>query len=178
METRTLTTEDTEDTEQLFQRLVRPQIATAAAFLRQLDQTGRNRTASPVLSDRVMDEEDPLTERIIGCAIIVHKALGAGLLESAYETSLCIELAKAGIRFERQRVVPLVYNGVRVGEYRPDLIVEHAVIVEVKSVLRWEPVFVAQMLTYLRITGLRRGLLLNFNKEVLRAGIKRITRFD
>lgn len=125
-----------------------------------------------------MDDRDPLTERIIGCAIAVHRELGPGLLESAYETPLCIRLAKAGIRFERQRVVPLMFDGVCVGEYRPDLIVEGQVIVEVKSVLRWEPVFVAQMLTYLRVTGLRRGLLLNFNKEVLKAGIKRVTRFD
>ena len=125
-----------------------------------------------------MDDRDPLTERIIGCAIAVHRELGPGLLESAYETPLCIRLAKAGIRFERQRVVPLMFDGVCVGEYRPDLIVEGQVIVEVRSVLRWEPVFVAQMLTYLRVTGLRRGLLLNFNKEVLKAGIKRVTRFD
>jgi GxxExxY protein len=125
-----------------------------------------------------MEGRDQLTERIIGCAIDVHRELGPGLLESVYETPLCIRLAKAGIRFERQRVVPLIFDGVRVGEYRPDLIVEGQVIVEVKSVLRWEPVFVAQMLTYLRITGLRRGLLLNFNKEVLKAGIKRVTRFD
>ena len=125
-----------------------------------------------------MDDRDPLTERIIGCAIAVHRELGPGLLESAYETPLCIRLVKAGIRFERQRVVPLMFDGVYVGEYRPDLSVEGQVIVEVKSVLRWEPVFVAQMLTYLRITRLRRGLLLNFNKEVLKAGIKRVTRFD
>ncbi|HET9706027.1 MAG TPA: GxxExxY protein [Vicinamibacterales bacterium] len=125
-----------------------------------------------------MDDRDPLTERIIGCAIAVHRELGPGLLESAYETPLCIRLAKAGIPFERQGGVPLMFDGVCVGEYRPDLIVEGQVIVEVKSVLRWEPVFVAQMLTYLRITGLRRGLLLNFNKDVLRAGIKRVTRFD
>ena len=125
-----------------------------------------------------MDDQDPLTEKIIGCAITVHRDLGAGLLESAYETALCIELANEGIRFDRQRIVPLVYRGLQVGEYRPDLIVEDQVVVEVKSVLRWEPVFVAQMLTYLRITGLRRGLLLNFNKAVLKAGIKRVTRFD
>lgn len=123
-----------------------------------------------------MEERDPLTDRIIGCVIDVHRELGPGLLESAYETPLCIRLAKAGIRFERQRVVPLIFDGVCVGEHRPDLIVEGQVIVEVKSVLRWEPVFVAQMLTCLRITGLRRGLLLNFNKEVLKAGIKRVTR--
>ena len=121
-----------------------------------------------------MDDRDPLTERIIGCAIEVHRHLGAGLLESAYQTALCVELAMQGIPFDRERVVPLVYKGVSVGEYRPDLIVERQVVVEVKSVLQFEPVFVAQILTYLRITGLRRGLLLNFNKSVLKAGVKRV----
>ncbi|HWI19529.1 MAG TPA: GxxExxY protein [Vicinamibacterales bacterium] len=121
------------------------------------------------------DEPDPLTERIIGCAIEVHRHLGAGLLESAYETALCIELAKASLRFDRQRAVPLFYGDIEIGEYRPDLIVSAEVVVEVKSVLRFEPVFVAQMLTYLRITGLRRGLILNFNRSVLKAGIKRVS---
>ena len=111
-----------------------------------------------------MDEHDPLTERIIGCAIEVHRQLGAGLLESAYETALCIQLAKTGLKFEHQRIVPLYYEGINVGEYRPDLIVENQVVIEVKSVLRFEPVFIAQMLTYLRITGLKRGLILNFDK--------------
>src|SRR5688572_29381415 len=83
-----------------------------------------------------MEEADPVTERIIGCAIGVHKELGAGLLESAYETALCIELANTRIRFERQRVIPLVYKGAQVGEYRPDLIVEDQVVVEIKSVDR------------------------------------------
>jgi GxxExxY protein len=124
------------------------------------------------------DETDPISEQIIGCAIQVHKELGPGLLESAYEVPLRIQLAKRGIRFDCQRVIPLIYDGVKVGEYRPDLIVEDAVIVEVKSVLRFEPVFVAQMLTYLRITGLRRGLILNFNRALMKAGIKRVTRFE
>jgi GxxExxY protein len=78
------------------------------------------------------------------------------------------------IPFERERTLPLVYRGVSVGEYRLDLVVNGTVIVEVKSVLRLEPVFAAQVLTYLRITGLRVGLLLNFNKGVLKDGIKRI----
>jgi GxxExxY protein len=125
-----------------------------------------------------MEERDPLTERIIGCAIEVHREFGPGLLENAYETPLCIQLANNGIKFERQRVIPLIYQGVYAGDYRPDLIVEGQVMVEVKSVLHFEPVFVSQMLTYLRITGLRRGLILNFNKTVLKAGIKRVTRFD
>ena len=124
------------------------------------------------------DEKDPLTEQIIGCAIEVHKALGPGLLESAYEIPLRIQLAKRGIRFEYQLLVPLIFDGVKVGEFRPDLIVEDEVIVEIKSVLRFEPVFVSQMLTYLKITGKRRGLIINFNKPLLKAGITRVTRFD
>lgn len=122
-----------------------------------------------------MEEQDPITEGIIGCAISVHRQLGAGLLESAYETALCVELARRGLRFDKQRVIPLVYEGVLVGDYKPDLIVENAVVVEVKSVLRFEPVFLAQMLTYLRITNVRRGLILNFNKPVMKAGIKRVS---
>ncbi len=120
-----------------------------------------------------MENRDPLTERIIGCAIEVHRHLGAGLLENAYTLAMCVELAGNAIHFERERVVPLTYKGVRVGEYRPDLIVEGQVVVEVKSVLHFEPVFTAQMLTYLRITNIRTGLLLNFNRPVLREGIKR-----
>ena len=122
-----------------------------------------------------MEAQDPLTERIIGCAIEVRRQLGAGLLESAYQTALCVELANQRLRFDRERKIPLFYKGVNVGDYRPDLIVEGEVVVEVKSVLHFEPVFVAQMLTYLRITGLRRGLLLNFNKAVLKDGVKRIS---
>lgn len=121
-----------------------------------------------------MDHDQNVTDRIIGCAIRVHRTLGAGLLENAYHTALCVELAHDGILFERERLVPLEYRGVRVGDYRPDLIVEHTVVVEIKSVLRFEPVFTAQMLTYLRITGLRVGLLLNFNRAVLRDGIRRV----
>lgn len=120
-----------------------------------------------------MDNRDPLTERIIGCAIEVHRHMGAGLLEKPYTLAMCIELASNGINFERERLVPLIYKGVRVGEYRPDLIVEGSVVVEVKSVLHREPVFTAQMLTYLRITNIHTGLILNFNRPVLREGIKR-----
>jgi len=120
-----------------------------------------------------MEQRDPLTEQIIGCAIEVHRHLGAGLLESAYALALRVELASRGIGFDYERMVPLVYKGARVGEYRPDLIVESKVVVEVKSVLHLDPVFTAQMLTYLRITNIRTGLLLNFNRPVLREGIKR-----
>ena len=121
-----------------------------------------------------MDHDQTSTERIIGCAIAVHEELGAGLLEGAYHTALCVELAKRGISFDREPLIPLVYDGVHVGNYRPDLVVEGRVVVEIKSVLRYEPVFTAQMLTYLRITKLRVGLVLNFNKPYLKNGIKRI----
>jgi GxxExxY protein len=123
----------------------------------------------------VMDERDPVTERIIGCAIEVHRDLGAGLLESAYDLALRVELAHQGIRFEKQKTIPLLYRGINVGDFRPDLVVENAVVVDVKSVVRFEPVFTAQMLTYLRLTHLKRGLILNFNNSVLKAGIKRIS---
>ncbi len=99
--------------------------------------------------------------------------MGAGLLERSYTLAMCVESAGNGIRFDREPLVPLIYKGVSVGEYRPDLVVEGQVVVEVKSVLHFEPVFTAQMLTYLRITGLKTGLLLNFNRPVLRDGIKR-----
>jgi GxxExxY protein len=99
---------------------------------------------------------------------------GPGLLESAYETALCIQLAREGLRFDRQREVPLFYEGVRVGDYKPGVIVENKVVLEIKSVLKFELVILAQMLTYLRITGLKRGLILNFNKPLLKAGITRV----
>jgi GxxExxY protein len=123
-----------------------------------------------------MDHDQLVSNRVIGCAIEVHRHLGAGLLESVYQTALCLELAHKRIRFDRQRLCPLEYRGVVVGEYRPDLIVENTVVVEIKSVLRMEPVFTAQLLTYLRITGLRVGLLMNFNQSVFKDGIKRVVR--
>ena len=120
-----------------------------------------------------MEEKDPLTERIIACAVAVHRALGPGLLESAYESAMCIELATGGLRFDRQLVVPLLYREARIGEYRIDLVVESQVVVEIKSAQRYDPVFAAQVLTYLRITGLHVGLLLNFGRPTLAAGLKR-----
>ena len=123
-----------------------------------------------------MDHDQLVSNHIIGAAIEVHRTLGAGLLESAYQTALGVELAHRGVRFERERLYPLEYRGAVIGEYRPDLIVENTVVVEVKSVLRMEAVFTAQLLTYLRITGLRVGLILNFNQSVLKDGIKRVVR--
>jgi len=116
-----------------------------------------------------------LTEQIIGCAIEVHRHLGPGLLESVYEAALCIELRSIGLPFTRQIGVPVFYKGELIAEHRPDLIIRDEVIVEIKSVERFNPVFLAQMLTYLRITDLRVGLILNFNQAVMKDGVRRVS---
>ena len=121
-----------------------------------------------------MDHDTTISEQVIGCAIEVHRDLGPGLLESPYHMALCVELAHRGIAFECRRIIPLEYRGARIGDYIPDLIVANTVVVEIKSVLRFEDVFTAQMLTYLRLTRLRVGLIINFNKRLLRDGIKRV----
>jgi GxxExxY protein len=118
--------------------------------------------------------DNAVTDATIGCAIEVHRVLGPGLLESVYESAICVELGLAGRRFERQLSVPLVYKGVRLSDHRVDLIVDERVVVEVKSVSRLEPVHTAQLMTYLRVLNLRVGLVINFNGAVLRQGIKRV----
>jgi GxxExxY protein len=121
--------------------------------------------------------DDPLTHRIIGAAIEVHRLLGPGLLESTYEECLCLELTLLGIPFERQVPLPIVYKSMTLlRAYKPDLLVDHAVIVELKTVEKILPVHEAQMLTYLRLSGLERGLLLNFNSVPLKAGIRRLNK--
>lgn len=114
-----------------------------------------------------------LTETIIGRAIRIRRTVGPGLLESAHEAALCIELEEAGLRYKRQHPVSVRYKGQPVGEYRLDLLVEDAVVIEVKSVERLQPVFDAQVLTYLKATGARVGLLLNLNSQVLAHGLRR-----
>ena len=114
-----------------------------------------------------------LTKRIIGCAIEVHRHLGPGLLESIYESALCIELKLAGLAYERQKPVPVTYKGHALGDHRLDVLVENTVILELKSVERFDPVFEAQILSYLRMTGKPIGLLINFNTRLLKDGIKR-----
>ena len=121
-----------------------------------------------------LEQLNHLTERIIGCAIEVHRELGPGLLESTYEEALCIELSDFAIKHRRQAAIPMSYKGRALSEYRLDLIVEDAVIVEIKSVERFDPVFQAQVLTYLRASGKKVGLLINFNPKLLRDGVKRI----
>ena len=119
-----------------------------------------------------MDIND-LTEKIIGCAIEVHRVLGPGLLEAAYEAAVCIEFELTGLKYGRQLCYPATYKGRRVGDYRIDFIVENAVVVEIKSVHRLDPLFDAQILTYLRVTRREIGLLINFNERLLKFGIKR-----
>ena len=122
----------------------------------------------------MLDGNTELTERIIGCAIEVHRVLGPGLPETVCETALCMELQSQGIPFKRQVGVPIFYKGEVISEHRPDLIVADEVVVEVKSIERIAEVHVAQVRTYLRITSLHVGLIMNFNSATMRAGIKRV----
>ena len=122
-----------------------------------------------------MSPRDPLTSRVIGLAIDVHPELGPGLLESAYEECLCFELRQSGIVFARQVQLSVVYKGVHLDcGYRLDIVVQSAVIVEIKSVDQLLPIHDAQLLTYLRLSGYKVGLLMNFNTVVLRDGIRRL----
>lgn len=121
-----------------------------------------------------MSHRDPLTQLIIGAAIEVRKRVGCGLLESAYHAFLCIELQKLDLAFESQRKFPVFYDGRRVDvAYKPDLVVNNQVIVELKTVTAFSPVHEAQIITYLRLSGLRVGLLINFHAIPFTSGIKR-----
>ena len=120
-------------------------------------------------------QRDSLTEEIIGAAIEVHRALGPGLLESAYQECLCVELGLRNLRFVSQLELPVEYKGLRVDAgYRLDLVVADSVVVELKAVERMLPLHEAQILTYLRLGGYPTGLLLNFNVPVLKDGIRRM----
>ena len=116
-----------------------------------------------------------ITESIIGAAIEVHRALGPGLLESAYEACLAFELVERGLKVEQQKPLPVVYRDVRLDcGYRLDLLVEEKVIVEIKAVDRLAPIHQAQLLSYLKLSGCKVGLLINFNVKVLKDGIRRV----
>ena len=114
-----------------------------------------------------------LSRKIIGCALEVHKGLGAGLLESIYETALCIELNHLKVHYERQKLLPVYYIGKKIGVFRLDLIVENQILVELKSVERFDPVFESQILSYMKLGNYKLGLLINFNSSLLKMGIKR-----
>lgn len=116
-----------------------------------------------------------LSNKIIGAAIDVHRTIGPGLLESAYEKCICRELTLRAISFESQVPLPLVYKGEKLDcGYQMDLVVENAIIIELKACEKIEPIHHAQLLTYLKLSGLKLGLLLNFNVPVMRDGITRI----
>lgn len=116
-----------------------------------------------------------ITEKIIGCAISVHRVLGPGLLESAYEECLCYELSQSNLNFERQVPLPVIYKGVKLDcGYRMDIVVENLVIIEIKAVEKILSVHEAQILSYLKLYNKKLGLLLNFHVPVLKNGIKRI----
>lgn len=116
-----------------------------------------------------------ITECIIGAAIAVHRELGPGLLESSYEACMTLELSRTGLPFERQKMIPLLYRGYSLdAAYRVDFLVSNAVIVELKSIERIDAIHVAQVLTYLRLSGCPIGLLINFNEVSVRNSIRRI----
>ncbi|QQS36694.1 MAG: GxxExxY protein [Ignavibacteriales bacterium] len=121
-----------------------------------------------------MEEFNELTQKIIGCALEVHKSLGPGLLESAYEECLCYELDKSKLFYERQKAVPVVYKEIKLEcGYRLDLLIENKVVVELKSIDLIAPVHTAQILTYMRFAEKKIGLLINFNVTKLKDGLKR-----
>ena len=118
-------------------------------------------------------QDDPLTRRVIACAIEVHKRLGPGLLERLYTEAMVIEMRLASLRVEKNVRIPVEYKGNPIGEYIIDLLIEDSVILELKSVERHDPIFEAQILSYMKLTGKRVGLLINFNSKMVKDGIKR-----
>ena len=119
--------------------------------------------------------ENEISEKVIGCAIEVHKSLGPGLLESAYEECLYYELLQSGLKTEKQKTLPLIYKEVKLDAgYRIDLLVESKVIIEIKAVEVLNDIHMAQVLTYLKISGCKLGLLMNFNVLRLTDGLKRL----
>jgi|SRR6185436_12755963 len=125
-------------------------------------------------AERILTENE-ITEIIIGCAINVHKSIGPGLLESAYEACLQYELLKTVLNIERQKPLPLIYEEVKLEcGYRTDIVVNNKVVVEIKSVEALNDIHLAQMITYLRLSGCKVGLLINFNVLKLTDGIRRV----
>jgi GxxExxY protein len=126
-------------------------------------------------TDPERERLDLLTEKVIGFGIDVHRALGPGLLESAYEECICYELSQAGLTFTRQTHLPVSYKAVKLDcGYRMDVVIENSVILEVKTVEKLIGIHEAQLLSYLKMSGLRVGLLMNFHVPVLKSGLKRI----
>jgi GxxExxY protein len=122
-------------------------------------------------------EFDALSNRVIGLMLEVHRELGPGLLESAYQTCVAHELKLAGIPFEKEVPLPVRYKGLALDcAYRMDLVADRSLVIEIKSVDSLLPIHEAQLLTYLRLAGIKTGLLVNFNVPLLRQGLKRLVR--
>lgn len=111
---------------------------------------------------------------MIGCAIAVHRELGPGLLESVYESALAVELSCHDIPFEQQKLLPIFYRDRHIGDFRIDMLISNQLILELKSVERHDPLFEAQLLSYMKLGGISTGLLINFNSKLLKNGIKRM----
>ena len=119
--------------------------------------------------------ENEISNLIIGAALKVHKTLGPGLLESAYEECLCHELTKNNLKIEKQKPLPVIYDNMRLDcGYRIDLLVESKVIIEIKSIETLKDIHLAQVITYLKLSGCKLGILINFNVKQLKYGIKRV----
>lgn len=121
------------------------------------------------------EEIERVAKTIVDCAYKVHKAIGPGLLEKVYEVCFCHELDKAGLSFERQQKVPIVYDGITFDEgFRLDVLVEDMIICELKSVVEMHPVFTAQILSHMKLIDIELGFLINFNVPIIKNGIKRL----
>ncbi len=122
-----------------------------------------------------MERLNKITETIIGVAINVHRELGPGLLESAYETCMVYDLLQTGLKIEQQKPLPIIYRGVKLEcGYRLDLMIENEVIVEIKSIEKLLPIHQAQLMSYLKLSNCNVGLLINFNVKILKNGIQRV----
>ena len=120
-------------------------------------------------------EFDPISQKVLGCALEVHRTLGPGLLETVYEKALAQELTDAGLQFAAQVQLPVIYKGRDLGcGFRIDLLVENSVVVDLKTVDQLAPIHEAQLITYLKLSGHRIGLLINFNVPLLKHGVKRL----
>ena len=128
------------------------------------------------LEKRQPIQDNPLTHKIIACAIEVHKKLGPGLLEKLYKEAMVVEMELNGLKAEKNVKVPVAYKGKPIGDYFIDLLVDDSVILELKSVERHDPIFEAQILAYMKLTGKKVGLLINFNSKMVKDGIKRFVR--
>ena len=160
---------------EIHNRKERKEIAKSGRKLRTYTEIHRESQSSTVKNKYEKDMKiNEITQKIIGCAIEVHRNLGPGLLESAYEECLAFELKEAGLNFRRQQPTPVIYKEIKLDcGYRIDILVENLVVLELKVVDEFCPVHKAQMLTYMKFSNMRFGLLINFNVTVLKNGIKR-----